>query len=212
MNTAAVGETTVERGRRSVLVVAVALMAVAAACGSGDDAGGAPGVPAPDDLDPGGIVDVLTTERQRRGILLAADDVLDDSDPTQARVWELRCRWVPEQAALVRGALPWPPPDTSDEWKAYVAATDGYWTQFEDTCDQYDPATSGAETDFREALRASEQAHLEACEALVMAVELRVDDDIDGLFCAYPEDMAIPVETFPDLPPELEEFVSGPST
>lgn len=220
--------------KRRALALVTGLALVASACSSGDEsvarradtttdqqaADQAPGddpargatLPEGSGADAGSPVaalDFLAHEVQRRAILSMAAQVVGDDDPTGQLAWELQCLWVPDQATLARGALPWPPPDTSSQWQAYVGTTDEYWAEFENACEVYDPATFEAEPDFREALWASEDAHIQACEALLSELEPRLPADADSRFCTYPEDRFIGPETVPDLPTELEAFLSG---
>lgn len=226
MKTQAVANSAGDPMRHRLLVVFVAMGLLAVACGSdetvdqqaseetaGEDSTvtGEPAEPGSESGSPAAAADFVTYQLQRRAIVSTAEQVIGDGDPTGQLVWELQCRWVPDQAALARAALPWPPPDTSSQWRAYVAATDTYWAEYENACDAYDPSTFDAEPDFRDALRAGDEAQLGACQALVAALEPRLPSGVDVPVCSFQGSDPIGVDTFPDLPSDLEEFLSAES-
>jgi hypothetical protein len=130
--------------------------------------------------------------------------------PPQVAHWQIRCEWVDEQAQLALDARPTAPAAASEAWAPYAQLVEDYWTGFQSTCEEFleDPNVVESDPSFGTSIFVTGDARLAACEAVLVDLEPQ-PADAPIAYCEYPLNEPIPIETFPDLPAQLEEFLTG---
>lgn len=212
---------------RSIFAIMLTMVVIAGACGSEEaeddpvsaestESGSAETTAlqptaADGDTWPAEVAEFLEYELQRREVIAMSGALAGRQGDTTGEIqWQIACTWVTGQTALLRAAQPTPPASAGAEWSNYLAATNSYWTEYENACTIYDDDAGVFDADptFRDTLWASEEPQFLSCEALLVALEPILPS---VPFCRYPNNVGIPIETFPDLPDELEEFLIGGS-
>ena len=222
-----------KRMRRSLRTTAcvVVVVMLAAACGSSDEPASAATAqdtePAVDETPattttaaeieepagdwPSAVAQFLAYDLERQEIMSMSGALTCcvDGRPDVAH-WEFRCAWIDDQAQLALDARPTPPSDAGDAWAPYVQLVEDYWTKFQGTCEGFrdDPTVLDSDPAFGADVFETGDARLAACETVLVELE-PLPADAPTAFCQYPLNNPIPVETFGDLPDELEQFFGG---
>jgi len=152
----------------------------------------------------------LTFDNERQEIMFMAGALACcvEGRPDVAQ-WQFRCDWVDDQAELALDARPDASPDAGDSWVTYIDLVESFWTQYRSTCERFnaDGSILDTEPEFAAQLFETESARLEACKALLIDLE-PLPNDAPVAFCESPLNTAIEIESFSDLPEDLEAFLN----